>query len=80
MKSRSLVTGLLILALAGWVAYSRYVPGHAPPGQPRVANLDPAGFERTVSRGRFGHSDPGLFFAYLSRLPAGGLRNSVGAR
>lgn len=46
MKSRSLVTGLLILALAGWVAYSRYVPGHAPPGQPRVANLDPAGFEQ----------------------------------
>jgi hypothetical protein len=46
MKSRGLVTGILLLALAGWAAYSHYVPGHAPPGQPPVDKLHPADFEQ----------------------------------
>jgi hypothetical protein len=46
MKSRWLLIGLLIVALAGWAAYSHYVPGHAPPEQPPVANLDPSAFEQ----------------------------------
>ena len=46
MKRRSIVVGLVALALAGAAIYFRYVPGQAPAGQPPVANLDVASFEQ----------------------------------
>jgi hypothetical protein len=45
MKHKRLVIAILLLALAGWAAYSRYVPGRTPPGQPPLAKLDPMSFE-----------------------------------
>ena len=46
MKRRSIVVGLVALALVGAAAYYRYVPGEAPAGQPALANLDQASFEK----------------------------------
>ncbi len=46
MKRRSMVAGLAALALAGAIAYYRYVPGSAPAGQPPLTNLDLASFEQ----------------------------------
>lgn len=45
MKRKPLLTAILLLAFAGWAAYTRYVPGHTPAGQPALADLDPASFE-----------------------------------
>ncbi len=46
MKRRSMIAGLVVLALAGAAAYYRCVPGQAPAGQPPLANLDLASFEQ----------------------------------
>ncbi len=46
MKRRSIVVGLIGLALLGAAAYYRYTPGQAPSGQPPLANLDQASFEQ----------------------------------
>lgn len=45
MKRKPLVIAILLLALAAWAAYFRYVPGHTPAGQPELADLDPASFD-----------------------------------
>jgi hypothetical protein len=36
----------VVLALAGALAYYRFIPGRTPVGQPPLANLDPASFEQ----------------------------------
>ena len=36
----------IVLALVGALAYSRFIAGHTPVGQPTLANLDPASFEQ----------------------------------
>ena len=46
MKRRSIVAGLVALALLSTAAYYRYVPGQAPDGQPPLANLEQASFEQ----------------------------------
>lgn len=46
MKRKVIVTVAVIAALFGVAAYYRYVPGHAPAGQPPLANLDQASFEQ----------------------------------
>jgi hypothetical protein len=46
MKRKPLVIAILLLAVAGWAVYSRYVPGRTPPGQPALADLDAASFEQ----------------------------------
>jgi len=46
VKRRSIVAGLFALALLAPAAYLRYVPGRTPAGQPPLANLDQASFER----------------------------------
>jgi len=36
----------IVLALAGTLAYHRFIPGHTPAGQPPLADLDPRSFEQ----------------------------------
>jgi hypothetical protein len=36
----------IVLALVGALAYSRFIAGHTPVGQPTLTNLDPASFEQ----------------------------------
>ena len=45
MKTRTVVIVVLLVAIAGWAAYTRYVPGRAPQGQPPLADLDPGAFD-----------------------------------
>ena len=46
MKRKSIVAGVVALALLGTAAYYRYVPGQAPAWQPPLVNLDRASFEQ----------------------------------
>ena len=36
----------IVLALVAALAYSRFIAGHTPVGQPTLTNLDPASFEQ----------------------------------
>ena len=53
MKVKVAVLGI-VLALAGALAYYRFIPGHTPAGQPPLANLDPASFEQQFRRAASG--------------------------
>ena len=46
MKKKPIIFAVVALALGGAAAYYRYVPGHAPAGQPAIAAIDVAGFEQ----------------------------------
>ncbi len=46
MKRKPLAIAILLLAVAAWAAYYRYVPGRTPAGQPPLADLDPASFDQ----------------------------------
>jgi len=45
MKIKAAIIAI-VLALAGALAYYRFMPGHTPAGQPPLADLDPGSFER----------------------------------
>jgi hypothetical protein len=46
MTRRSIVAGVVALALLGAAAYYRYIPGRTPTGQAPLTNLDQASFEQ----------------------------------
>jgi len=45
MKRKPLAIAILLLAVAAWAAYYRYVPGRTPAGQPLLADLESASFD-----------------------------------
>jgi len=46
MKRKPLAIAILLLAVAAWAAYYRYVPGRTPAGQPPLADLESASFDQ----------------------------------